>query len=158
MILFHLLFLFARAFDQKLGSSLIYLFYLCTTIQPKLGAILTLKFIIFLIVSILCLRYSWQYCPYVSLSLFLAVFPRYNRGSTTSTFRPLYSLSTALYFAHNIHRSAVLIFLTLYLCLTEVLANLLLLTCLVYTNISVAIFFYPLFTIFFTHLFWFWQK
>ena len=153
-------FLFAHYNSTKTcdSLSLIYLFYLCTTIQPKLGAILTLKFIIFLIVPILCLRYSWQYCPYVSPSLFLAVFPRYNRGSTTFTFRPLYSLSTALYFAHNIHRSAGLIFLTLYSCLIEVLANLLLLTCLVYTNISVAIFFYLLFTIFYTHLFWFWQK
>ena len=35
MVLFHLLFLCAQPFDQKLGSSLIHFFYVDTTIRPK---------------------------------------------------------------------------------------------------------------------------
>ena len=88
VILFHLLFLFARAFDQKLGSSLIYLFYLCTTIQPKLGAKIyyflncaDTLFTIFMTVLPLCFALSvsgsistlqsWQYYLYISSAIFI---------------------------------------------------------------------------------------
>ena len=84
---FHLFFLCARPFKQKLGSSLIYFFYLYTTIRPKLGVTLTLKFILFLIVPIFCL----QYCLYISSAI-----------------------TIPLYFVHYIHRSATPIFRTLY--------------------------------------------
>ena len=90
---FHLFFLFARPFDQKLVSSLNYFFYLYMTIQPKLGVTLTLKFIIFLIAPIFCL----QYCLYIS----------------SATIIPLY-------FVCYIHRSAALIFRTLYSWVYEV--------------------------------------
>ena len=86
----------ARPFDQKLGSSLIYFFYLYTTIRPKLGVAQTLKIIIFLIVLIFCL----QYCLYIS----------------SATIIPLY-------FVHYSHRSAALMFRTLYSWLYEVLAG-----------------------------------
>ena len=92
-VLFHLFFLCARPFDQKLVSSLIYFFYLYMTIRSKLGV--TLKFIIFLIEPIFCL----QYCLYIS----------------SATIIPLY-------FVHYIHRSAALIFRTLYPWLYEALA------------------------------------
>ena len=94
--LFHLFFLCARPFDQNLGSSLIYFFYLYTTIRPKLGVTLTLKFILFLIVPIFCL----QYCLYIS----------------SATIIPLY-------FVHYSHRSAALVIRTLYSWLYEVLAG-----------------------------------
>ena len=85
----------ARPFDQKLVSSLIYFFYLYMTIRPKLGVTLILKFIIFLIEPIFCL----QHCLYIS----------------SATIIPLY-------FVHYSHRSAALIFRTLYLWLYEVSA------------------------------------
>ena len=91
----HLFFLCTRPFDQKLVSSLIYFFYLYMTIRSKLGV--TLKFIIFLIEPIFCL----QYCLYIS----------------SATIIPLY-------FVHYIHRSAALIFRTLYPWLYEVFATL----------------------------------
>ena len=47
MIFFHLFFLRARAFDQKLGSSLICCFYFYNDRSTKLGVTLTLKFILF---------------------------------------------------------------------------------------------------------------
>ena len=127
--LFHFYFFSARPFDQKLGSSLIYIFhlhttirqkymtflsfilFLCTTIRPKisvlinfflymtirpkLGVTLIFKFIIFLIEPIFCL----QYCLYI----------------LSTTIIPLY-------FVYYIHRSAALIFRTLYPWLYEVCA------------------------------------
>ena len=93
MIFFHLFFLRARPLDQKLRSSLIFLFV--TTIRPKLRIILTLKFIIFFIVPIFCL----QYCFYI-----------------------LSATIIHLYFVHYIHRSAALIFRTLYPLQYELLA------------------------------------
>ena len=95
-VLFHLFFLCARPFDQKLVSSLIYFFYVYITIRPKLGVTLILKFIIFLIEPIFCL----QYCLYIS----------------SATIIPLY-------FVYYIHRSAALIFRTLYPWLYEVLSQ-----------------------------------
>ena len=94
-VLFHLFFLCARPFDQKLVSSLIYFFYLYMTIRPKLGVTLILKFIIFLIETIFCL----QYCLYISSATIIL-----------------------LYFIYFIYRSAALIFRTLYPWLYEVLA------------------------------------
>ena len=66
------------------------------TIRPKLGVTLILKFIIFLIEPIFCL----QYCLYIS----------------SATIIPLY-------FVYYIHRSAALIFRTLYPWLYEVLSQ-----------------------------------
>ena len=105
----------AQPFDQKLKSSLIYILHLhttirqkymtfflsfilslCTTIRPKLGVTLTLKFILFFIVPIFCL----QYCLYIS----------------SATIIPLYSV-------HYIHWRAALIFRTLYPWLYQVLAQ-----------------------------------
>ena len=65
------------------------------TIRPKLGVTLILRFIIFLIEPIFCL----QYCVYIS----------------SATIIPLYLV-------YYIHRSAALIFRTLYPWLYEVLA------------------------------------
>ena len=39
-ILFHLFFFCAKLFDQKLGSTLIYFFYLYTTIRPKIRVLI----------------------------------------------------------------------------------------------------------------------
>ena len=83
MVLSHIFFLCVQSFDQKLGSSLIYFFYLCTTIRPKLGFILTLQLILFLIVAIFRTLYSWQHYPCISYAIFMS--------STTLTFRTLYS-------------------------------------------------------------------
>ena len=77
-------------------SSLIYFFYLYMNIRPKLGVTLIFEFIIFLIEPI----FSLQYCLYVS----------------SATIIPLY-------FIYYIHRSAALIFRTLYPWVYEVLAN-----------------------------------
>ena len=102
----------ARPFDQKLGSSLIYIFHLhttirqkymtfflsfilslCTTIRPKLGVTLTLKFILFFIVPIFCLQYYFifrplQSYPYISYTIFigelLLYFVNYIHGSIKS--------------------------------------------------------------------------
>ena len=84
-----------RPFDQKLASSLIYFFYLYMTIPPKLGITLILKFIIFLIEPIFCL----QCCLNISSATIMA-----------------------LYFLYCSHRSAALIFRTLYPWLYQVLA------------------------------------
>ena len=94
-VLFHLFFLCARPFDQKLVSSLIHFSYLYMTIRPKLGVTLILKFIIFLIEPIFCL----QYCLYITSATIIL-----------------------LYFVYYIHRSAALIFHMLYPWLCEVLA------------------------------------
>ena len=91
----HLFFLCARPFDQKLVSSSFF-FYLYMTIRPKLGVTLILKFVISLIKPIFCL----QYCLYIS----------------SATIIPLY-------FVYYIHRSAALIFRTLYPWLFEALAK-----------------------------------
>ena len=95
-VLFHLFFLCARPFDQKLVSSLIHFFYLYMTIRPKLGVTLILKFIIFLIETIVYL----QSCLYIS----------------SATIMPLY-------FVNYIDRSTALIFRMLYPRLYEVLAK-----------------------------------
>ena len=65
-----------------------------TNIWPKLGITLTLSSILFLVVSIFRLLYSWQYCPYILYALLLAVVP--------------------LYFVHYINSSTAFIFCTLY--------------------------------------------
>ena len=91
---------------------LINYFYLHTTIWPKLGVTLSPKFILFLIVPVFCLLYSWQYFPYTLYALFLEVlllcFVRYG------LFRP------PLYFVHCVHGTAALIFRTLYSWIYEV--------------------------------------
>ena len=46
MILFHLFFFCAQPFDQKLGSSFIYFFYLYMTIRPKIRVLIDLFFFI----------------------------------------------------------------------------------------------------------------
>ena len=85
--LFHLFFLCARPFDQKLVSSLIYFFYLYMTIRPKLGVTLILKFIIFLIETIVYL----QSCLYISSATIMPLyFVNYIDGSTALIFRMLY--------------------------------------------------------------------
>ena len=59
-------------------SSLIYLFYLYTTIRPKLGVTLTVKFILFLIVanfvsSTAFIFLPLQSYPYISYTIFIEV-------------------------------------------------------------------------------------
>ena len=61
-VLIDLFFMCTRPFDQKIGFSLIYCFYLCTTIRLSQGlGTLTLLFILFLDVPIFRLLYSWPY-------------------------------------------------------------------------------------------------
>ena len=89
-------------------------FYLYMTIRPKLGV--TLKFIIFLIVPIFCL----QYCLYISSATIIPLYlVYYIHRSAALIFLTLYPwLQSAtiipLYFVHYIHRSAALIFRALY--------------------------------------------
>ena len=94
---FHLFFLYARPYNQKLGSSLIYFFYLYTTIRPKLEGH----------------SYSQIYSFLNCANILFAVLPL----CFSATIIPLY-------FVHYIHRSAALIFRILYPWLYEVLAQL----------------------------------
>ena len=80
----------------KISVLIIFFFYLYMTIRPKLGVTLILKVVISLIKPIFCL----QYCLYIS----------------SATIIPLY-------FVYYIHRSAALIFRTLYPWLFEALAK-----------------------------------
>ena len=130
MVLFHSFFLCAQLFEQKLGSSLIYLFYLhtiiwqkhlvlfhlfflslCRTIRPKLGYSLFFYFYLHTTIR-----------PRLGVILFF-----YIHGSTALIFRPLYLWQYCsyilyamfmavlpLHFALHIHCSTALIFSTLY--------------------------------------------
>ena len=94
------------------------------TIRPRLGVTLILKFIIFLIELISCL----QYCLYISSATIIPLyFVYYIHRSAALIFRTLYlwllsATIIPLYFVYYIHRSAALIFRTLYPWLYEVLA------------------------------------
>ena len=139
MIFFHLLFLFARLFKQKLGSSLIYFFYLHTTIRQK--------YMIAFHLSLLCarpfdqkLRYSlvvflylyttirpklgrshsysliYYFLNYanISFSIFIAVLPLYFvrsvSGSTVFIFHPLQSQQCYSYISYKIFMEVLLLY------------------------------------------------
>ena len=123
-------FYFHTAIRQKYMVPFHFFFLLCTTIRPKirflinllflfehdhstkLGVALSLYFILFLIVPILGMLYSWQILPLYFLCSVC--------GRTALIFRPPFQSSTTLYFIHYIHESAAVTFRTLYPCLYEV--------------------------------------
>ena len=80
--------------------------------STKLGVTLSFYFILFLIVPIFGMLYSWQILPLYFLCSVC--------GRTALIFRPLFQSSTTLYFMHYIHESAAVTFRTLYPCLYEV--------------------------------------
>ena len=143
MVLFHSFFLCARLLKQKLGSSLIYLFYLhtiiwqkhlvlfhlfflslCRTIRPKLGYSLFF-FLLFVhdhstkIRGYSSFLYSWQYCPNISSALFMAVlllyFVCYVHGSTAFTFRPPYSLPYCPYISYTVFMEVSFLYFVCYI-------------------------------------------
>ena len=105
LVLFHIFFLFARPFDQKLGSSLIYFFYLYTTIRPKIRVLNNL-FLLFVHDHSTkrdhsyTLIYSVLNCANISFAIFMAIlslyFVRYIHGYMQSL--PLHSFHLLLYF------------------------------------------------------------
>ena len=128
MVLFHLFFFCAQPFDQKLGSSLIYLFYLHTTIQQK--------YMNFFHSFFLCARpFNQKLGSSLIFSFYLyttTIRPKLGRGHSYYLIHSflianiLFSIFIAvllLYFVDWIHGSAALIFRTLYAWQCEVFAK-----------------------------------
>ena len=149
-VLFHLFYSFfsARSFDQKLGSSLIYLFHLhttirqkymifflsfilslCTTIRPKNRVLINLLFLfVHDHLTKLGFTLSFLRCVNISFAIFMT--------DTALIFLSLCFRQCCLYissaifivvlpisFVHYIHWRAALIYRTLYPWLYEVFAN-----------------------------------
>ena len=134
-VLFHLFYSFfsARPFDQKLGSSLIYIFHLHTTIRQKYMTFLSfilsfcarlfdqklvssLIYFFYLYMTIrpkLGVTLTLKFIPFLILPIFCLQYCLYISSATI----------IPLYFAHYIYRNAALIFRMLYPWLYEVLAN-----------------------------------
>ena len=98
-----------RPFDQKLGSTLMYLFHLRTTIQPNIRVLINLIFILVHNHSTKVRSYSYFLiyyflnCANISFAMFKAVLPLHfvrsiHRGAAlTFIFRTLYSWQCCSY-------------------------------------------------------------
>ena len=112
-------FLCARPYDQKIGSSLIYCFPLYTTIIRQSQGSLLLFYLFF---SQMCQYFvcyiHGRYCPYISITLFLAALPLYFISS--AVFIEVLPIS----FVHHIHWGELLFYFVHYIpWLYEVLPN-----------------------------------
>ena len=101
-VVIYLFVLFAHDQSTKIHDRLSFIL----SFVHDIGVTLTIEFILSLIVPIFCLLNLWQYCPYISYTLFLAVLPlyfiRYIHSSTTHVFCTLYTWKPCSYISYAI--------------------------------------------------------
>ena len=106
MIFFHLFFLCARPFDQKLRSSLIFFFFVHDHSTKVRG-------------HFYYLIYSFLNCDNISFAKFMEVLPLYFArcifGSTAFMFRPLYSQQYYPYISNTIFMEVCLLYFVRYI-------------------------------------------
>ena len=143
MVLFNSFFLCAQLFEQKLGSSLIYLFYLhtiiwqkhlvlfhlfflslCRTIRPKLGYSLFFYFYLHTTIrprlGVILLFYihgstALIFRPLYLWAVVLLYFVCYVHGSTAFTFRPPYSLQYCPYIWYTVFMEVPFLYFVCYI-------------------------------------------